>query len=161
MPGSALRNWPERAVPTDEALAGGGMEQVRRKLEQAMSVSACARWLALLPGVEVLSAGDVIARAEVPACLSLSGRGAFGGYLAALADYGASLAVLSAVDEGRTFVTASLEMAYNHPAAPGRLDMHGTVERLSARWAVVSVKLLQDGRAVARGRAEEVVMARC
>lgn len=85
----------------------------------------------------------------------------FGGYISALADYAAGLAMLTILDEQDLFATHKLEVKYKKPMRAGAVQIVAAAERLNERHFQVMVTFTADnGEVCAESEVHQTLLAR-
>ncbi|MFE2105219.1 PaaI family thioesterase [Kitasatospora sp. NPDC059463] len=116
----------------------------------------CARLLDL-PRATGWSPGRITSATVFPDDLTLTPGVVFGGWIACLADHFAGLAMLSALPDGSTFLTAALSVDYRAPLLPGPADVEAEVTSCSTRHALVEIGFSQAGRIAATATVEQII----
>ena len=111
-----------------------------------------------LPRLDRWTLGAVEALVEVGRDVSFRAGVVFGGYLTCLADLFAGFAVMTVLPDGHGFLTIDLNTTFHLPVTPGQLQVESTVDDLSRRRAVVSVRMRQDGRLAASAMATQMIV---
>jgi fatty-acyl-CoA synthase len=117
----------------------------------------CVARLAL-PRPDRWAPGAVYALIEAGPELTWGAGVVFGGYLACILDLFAGFAAMTVLPDGFAFLTADLDTAFEVPVAPGPIEVEASVDDVSARRAVVSVRLRQQGRVAVSARATQLLI---
>jgi fatty-acyl-CoA synthase len=111
-----------------------------------------------LPRPERWSPGHVSALIEAGPELTWGAGVVFGGYLTCVIDLFAGFAAMTVLPDGFRFLTADLETTFHVPVAPGPIAVEASVDELSARRAVVSVRLRQNDRVAVSARTTQLLI---
>ena len=103
-----------------------------------------------LLGIEIgeLRRGEAILYLEVRDELRRNNGVAHGGAIASLVDTAAAFAILTLLETDETTTTIDLTVHYLRPFIKGRATAHARVLRAGRRIIVISIEVLDEGKAV-------------
>jgi len=127
---------------TDEALTPEQEQRIREGFRHIP--------FAHLLGIEIgeLRRGEAILYLEVRDELRRNNGVAHGGAIASLVDTAAAFAILTLLEPDETTTTIDLTVHYLRPFIKGRATAHARVLRAGRRIIVISIDVLDEGKAV-------------